>query len=102
VSALAFGITNFSPATNLLNVYDVNDDGFSVADDALRVINFLNAFGSGIPAPIPQPTDNPKLYYDVTGDHFVASDDALSVTNSLTATRKRKEKRRRGTCLPGR
>jgi hypothetical protein len=85
VSALDFGITNFSPATNAVNAFDVNGDGFGVADDALRIINFLNAFGSGVPAPIPQPTDNPKLYYDVTGDLFVAPDDALAVINFINS-----------------
>jgi hypothetical protein len=62
--------------------FDVSDDTHSEPDDALTVINFLNAFGS---LAVPANAVYGPIFYDVTGDNFVAPDDALSVINAINA-----------------
>ena len=51
------------------------------ANDALLIINYLNAFGAG---PVPVFASGPP-YYDTNGDFFVAAADALDVINYLNA-----------------
>ena len=72
----------FSAWHNSDRRFDVTGDTHSVAEDALEVINYLNAFGAG--ALPPRFTDEPP-YYDVTGDGFVTAADALDVINYVNA-----------------
>jgi hypothetical protein len=53
-----------------------------VAEDALAVINFLNAFGS---QEIAADSSVGPEFYDTSGDGHVAPDDALDVINFLNA-----------------
>jgi len=75
-------ITKPQPEHDARNALDVTDDTHVAADDALAVINYINAFGSTsvIPlAPIAAP------FYDVTADNSIAPDDALSVINAINS-----------------
>jgi uncharacterized protein YkwD len=70
-----------NPANNL----DVNNDGFVAPNDALIIINSINANSS--PA-LPRPGEGfiwPP-YYDVNGDDFIAPSDALAVINYLNGS----------------
>jgi Dockerin type I domain len=69
-------------STNPDAPHDVNYDNFVVPNDALSIINNINAFGSGPvpPPPIPTPID-----LDVTGDGFISPIDALNVINYLNS-----------------
>jgi len=76
-----------TPATVVLGVYnqnpfdpyDVNQDGFVNAIDALVAINSLNAKGARI---IP-PGINTAPFYDVNGDGFLSAIDPLVIINFL-------------------
>jgi hypothetical protein len=68
---------------NLAMGPDVNNDGHVAPNDALLVINQLNAFGSTSIASI-QPSAV-KLYFDVVADNIVAANDALEVINYINA-----------------
>ncbi len=57
---------------------DVNNDGRLSPIDALLVINYLNAFGSG-----GLPTGSPPPFLDVNADNQVSPVDALLVINAL-------------------
>jgi hypothetical protein len=73
------------PLHNPAIAADVSGDGHVVAADALDVINFINAFGSG-PVPPAKPGDpHPALYYDVTGDNHIAADDVVAIINYINA-----------------
>ena len=91
VSVVAGGVTQdvdfgFAVGTsqwqNVVDPYDVNDDGLVSALDALLIINQINAGGardlrgSGVPA-------NP--YVDVTGDYLLSALDVLQVVNFINA-----------------
>jgi hypothetical protein len=67
---------------NAANDVDVSNDGHVVGEDALTIINLINAFGS-TPVPTDGRADGP--YVDVTGDGFVAPEDALTVINYINA-----------------
>jgi uncharacterized membrane protein len=76
-----------TPATVVLGVYnqnpfdpyDVNQDGFVNAIDALVAINSLNAKGArNIP-----PGNNTAPFYDVDGDGFLSAIDPLVIINFL-------------------
>ncbi len=84
-----FGISNsgtFHRFHNQSNAFNVdNDNGnFVAANDALIVINFLNAFGSVGEGEL-SPDVNPDVigYFDVNDDGFCAPNDALEVINYL-------------------
>lgn len=62
--------------------HDVQDDGFIVANDALAIINHLNAFGSG---PVPLTPGYVTPYLDVTDDNFITAQDALDIINLINA-----------------
>jgi hypothetical protein len=67
------------------NGYDVDNDGFASPNDALLVINFLNAFG---PTPITGAgfgTTAVRQYLDVVPDNFISNADALEVINFVNA-----------------
>ncbi len=80
---------------NLLNQLDVNGDTHVAPNDAVAVINYVNAFGmlnSGkVPAvgtPIGSGTADsgqPFGFVDANGDNFVAPNDALAVINGINA-----------------
>jgi len=75
-------VTKPHPWHNTLNRLDVTGDGHVFPNDALAVINHLNAFGSG-PIP-PNPPFGPP-YLDVDNDGSVFPRDALSVINVINA-----------------
>jgi hypothetical protein len=61
---------------------DVTGDGHTAANDAVDVIDFINAFGSQA-VPIDGRAGGP--YRDVDGDGFVAPSDAAVVINQIDA-----------------
>ncbi len=61
---------------------DVTGDGKVAADDALAIINYINAFSAGPIGPNELPQ---KLFYDVTGDDYIAADDVITVINYINA-----------------
>jgi Ca2+-binding RTX toxin-like protein len=75
-----------SPYTHPLRPLDVNNDGWVTAQDALRLINAINRFGSG-PLPLivaDSPQDlPPNAYLDVTQDGSLTPLDVLTVVNAL-------------------
>jgi len=75
-------VTKELPRHNILKGLDVTGDGSIVAEDALAVINFLNAFGS---QEIAADSSVGPEFYDTSGDGHVAPDDALDVINFLNA-----------------
>jgi Dockerin type I domain len=88
-TSVNFGVTVFAdlfPWNNGLNLYDVTGDGEIAADDALEIINDLNAFHSR-PLPPPDAGFSPPPFYDVVPDNFIAPNDALEVINFLNANR---------------
>src|SRR5207253_10409635 len=75
------------PLHNTLNSYDVSGDGHVAPNDALIVINWINAVGS---KPIVTKSTDPGYkdgpdFYDVSRDNFVAPIDALMIINILNA-----------------
>jgi hypothetical protein len=70
------------PWQNAAKHMDVTGDGHVFADDALEIINYLNAFG---PKTLPSRAAITPSYYDVTGEDFVGPDDALDIINALNA-----------------
>ena len=69
---------NDAPYHNHDNPYDVDQNGFVTAADALVIINFLNNFGPG-----PAGRGNSNFCYDVNADSLVTALDALLVLNEL-------------------
>src|SRR5206468_11086943 len=61
---------------------DVNGDGFVAANDALAIVNRINAFDAG---PVPPNAPFGPNYYDVNNDFFVAANDVLAVINFINA-----------------
>jgi hypothetical protein len=68
--------------TNPINHLDVNDDNAVAPNDALRLINYLNA---GKPSRLPPLTSAPEAYYDVNSDGFVSPSDVLRIINHLNS-----------------
>jgi len=66
---------------NTLNPLDVTFDESIAPGDALDVINYINAFGSGL---LP-PERSGSGYLDVIGDDNVAPNDALAIINYINA-----------------
>jgi cyclophilin family peptidyl-prolyl cis-trans isomerase len=73
-------VTVKSPWQNPLQVLDVNDDTFIVADDVLAIVNRLN---SGIDTELPDLPNGqiPDLFFDVDGDGHASATDAIKVIN---------------------
>ena len=85
-----FGISTsgtFHRFHNQTNAYNVDNDNanFIAANDALIVINFLNAFGSGEGEISPDLNPDIIGYIDVNDDGYCAPNDALDVINYLNA-----------------
>lgn len=72
------------PWHNPRSAFDVNADGSIAPDDALEIINQINAFGSR-PLAAPTTLSAPPPYFDVKPDNFLAPIDALYVINVLNA-----------------
>jgi hypothetical protein len=73
------------PLHNRLIAADVTGDTKVVAEDAIDVINYIHAHGSGPVAPA-KPGDPPAaLLYDVTGDNYIAADDVVTIINYINA-----------------
>jgi hypothetical protein len=67
---------------NTRNPVDVSGDLHVAPNDALDVINYINAFGSGL---VPTSGALGPPYLDVNDDGFVAPNDALDVINVINA-----------------
>jgi Dockerin type I domain len=67
---------------NELKPLDVNADGTIAPNDALAVINYINAFGS---RSVPLTAVVQAPYLDTSGDDFIAPNDALNVINHINA-----------------
>lgn len=63
-----------SPWQNRIEPLDVNDDGFVVPQDVLRIITRLNTNG---PGELPVPSGTVTSYFDTNGDNYVSALDAL-------------------------
>jgi glucose/arabinose dehydrogenase len=86
-TSVSFRVTVFAdlfPWNNGLNVYDADGDEEISANDALEIINNLNAFHSR-PLPRPDTEFSPPPFFDVVPDNFIAPNDALEVINFLNA-----------------
>ncbi len=88
--ALVLSPGNLFPWHNEAKRLDVNGgddnapDDHIVAGDALQVINYLNAFGSGA-VPASAVLGLPFGFLDTDGNNFVTAGDALDVINFLNA-----------------
>jgi hypothetical protein len=72
------------PWHNPGNGLDVNGDEAVSPDDALEVINEINATGS---RPLGPPEGNsPPPYLDTSADNYISPIDALLVINEINAT----------------
>jgi hypothetical protein len=87
-------LVSSAPFQNPSNQFDVNNDGFVSAADALTIINVLNAHPGGTgklelgQPPVPNPVGSApglSLYVDTTGDGFIAGDDVLAIINYINA-----------------
>jgi hypothetical protein len=72
------------PRHNPHIAFDVDVDGTAAANDALMIINLINAEGSGPLSP-PAQGSSPAPFVDVTADNYLAPNDALFVINFLNA-----------------
>jgi glucose/arabinose dehydrogenase len=70
------------PWQNPQNANDVNADGIVAPNDALIIINLVNAFGSH-PLSTPTAGNSPPPYLDVVADNVVAPNDALAVIDEI-------------------
>jgi len=81
-SELRLSVQTTRPRHNSRNPLDVTGDGHVAPNDALAVINRINAFGSGPPPPNP---NNLPDFYDTSGDNFIGPNDALRGINAINA-----------------
>jgi hypothetical protein len=79
------GLSLAEPLHNRGIAADVTGDGNVVAEDAIDVINFIHAHGSGPVTPANPGDPRPALFYDVTGDDYVAADDVVTIINYINA-----------------
>jgi hypothetical protein len=75
-------ITKPHPWHNTAKALDVTGDTFIAANDALAIINYINAFDS---TPVPPNAPFGPNYLDANNDGFVAPNDALAVINFINA-----------------
>jgi hypothetical protein len=81
--------------SNVLNPLDVNGDMHVAPNDAVAVINYVNAFGALDSGKVPgagtaigggtADSGQPFGFVDANGDNFVAPNDALAVINGINA-----------------
>lgn len=103
VQRIAFGQTTLTITgaegefTNVRNRFDVNNDGFTTAMDALQVIMTINTKGSrqltpgDLTAAEGETTPNAataatRRYYDVNGDGYVSPMDVIQVIDAINGT----------------
>lgn len=72
------------PWQNPQNANDVNADGTVAPNDALIIINLVNAFGSHALL-APTAGNSPPPYLDVVADNVLAPNDALAVIDEINA-----------------
>jgi len=75
-----------APWYNATREFDVNNDGYYAPNDALTVINYLNAFtpaASAVPADASLGT--PYGFIDTDPDNIITPNDALSIINAINA-----------------
>jgi hypothetical protein len=84
-------ITKPHPWHNVLLPLDVTGDGHIAPNDALEVINYINAFRAG---PVPSSASIGPAFYDTAnsfgqplGDNFVTATDVLAIINHINAAR---------------
>jgi hypothetical protein len=70
--------------TNTGDPCDVTDDETVAADDALSIINYINAHGSSQISQVPTSLVK-HLYYDVDKDNWIAAIDVLVIINYINA-----------------
>jgi hypothetical protein len=75
------------PWQNVVNRFDVNNDGFVVPQDVLLIINELNLsnFSNAVRQLILPPPPPPHPFFDVVPDNFVVPQDVLAIINFLNA-----------------
>lgn len=78
--SFAISIVKPLPWRNSVLPLDVTGDGVVTARDALRIINFVNAYGSG---PVSPGGANVSGYVDADGNNQVSGSDVLAVVNFL-------------------
>ncbi|MCC9599750.1 GEVED domain-containing protein [Stieleria sp. JC731] len=87
VSGRSVSLETPLPWINLLNPFDVNNDGMTSPRDALAVINRLAVLDSQSgSSDLPDPSTLDSwlgFYYDANGDGIIAPRDALAVINRL-------------------
>jgi hypothetical protein len=100
VQAFTISVDFAFPLHNRILPADVTGDLDVVAEDAMNVINYINAHGSG---PISEGAafrasglilaeaegeSTPIRYYDVTGDDYIAADDVMAIVNYINSGRR--------------
>jgi len=70
--------------TNTAKPCDVTDDTAVAADDALSVINYINAHGSSQVSQVPTSLVK-HLFYDVDKDNWIVATDVLLIINYINA-----------------
>jgi hypothetical protein len=80
-ATITITINKLHPWHNTVNACDVTGDMHVAPNDALEVINFINAFGS---IQLSAVNAGPP-YLDVDNDRFVAPNDALTIINLINA-----------------
>jgi hypothetical protein len=81
---------NSRPWANRVNPNDVTGDGAVAPADALEIVNYLNARGSGpVPAvsTLTAATSVRRVYLDTDADNVISPADALRVINHLNGLR---------------
>jgi hypothetical protein len=76
-------VTKARPGHNAAEATDATGDGQTTSNDALAIINFINAFGAG---QVSNEGALPEPYCDVDGNGFITSRDALEVINQINAS----------------
>jgi hypothetical protein len=70
------------PWHNRVIALDVDGDTHIAPNDAIGIINFINAFGSQA---VPKNGTASGPFYDVNGDGFIAPNDVVEVINRINA-----------------
>ena len=78
------GVVTSYPWHNPVLRYDVDEDSLVAPNDALSIINSINANGSR-PLPWREPSNANPPFYDVIADNILAPNDALEVINYINA-----------------
>lgn len=79
---IAAAMTEQKPWQNHRDRFDINDDGFVVANDVLVLINDINANGArDLPPPTTATMSAP--FFDTSGDNYFSPIDVLQVINFI-------------------